>query len=178
MRCFLVVFALLPGVDFSGAAFPGHALADELTQLSCEVTVAVPAWSGFGEGFSSPANGASIDISLRAHTAPSLTEWTNSGLTVDELEVTPRSLDVRAGDPLPLDQMQVFALDPNGRVVERAPLSFSLEGSDAIFDFEGYRTYGTEILTTGSGRATIWVESLLPTTSGKQLRVPITLIVR
>jgi hypothetical protein len=143
-----------------------------------KATAAVSGWSGFGEGFSSPANGGAIDISLRAHTAPSLTEWSNSGLVVDQLEVTPRLLDVRAGEPLYLDQIRVFALDPSGQVVERIPLSFSLEGPDTILDFEGYRTYGTDILTIGPGQATIWVESLLPTTSGETLREPITLVIR
>jgi len=61
---------------------------------------------------------------------------------------------------------------------ESIPLIFNLEGSDAIFDFEGYRTHSTEILTIGPGQATIWVESLLPTTSGERLREPIELTIR
>jgi hypothetical protein len=138
----------------------------------------VSSWTGFGEGFSSPADGAPVKVSLRAHTAPSLTEWGNSGLVVDRLEVTPRVLELRAGDPLYFGHLQVFALDPSGQVVERIPLIFSLEGSDAIFDFDGYRTHGTEVLTTGPGQATIWVESMLPTTSGERLREPIELTVR
>jgi uncharacterized protein YjlB len=62
--------------------------------------------------------------------------------------------------------------------VESIPLIFSLEGSDAIFDFEGYRTHSTEILTIGAGQATIWIESLLPTTNGERLCEPIELTVR
>jgi len=143
-----------------------------------DVVTAVSSWTGFGEGFSSPADGAPVKVSLRAHTAPSLTEWGNRGLVINRLEVTPRVLELRAGDPLYFGHLQVFALDPSGQVVECIPLIFSLEGSDAIFDFEGYRTHGTEILTIGPGRATIWVESLLPTASGERLREPIELTVR
>ncbi len=150
----------------------------EGTSQSPDVATLVSSWSGFGEGFSSPADGAPVKVSLRAHTAPSLTEWNNSGLVVDRLEVTPRVLQIRAGEPLYLGYLQVFALDPSGQVVESIPLTFNLEGSDAIFDFEGYRTHSTEILTTGPGQATIWVESLLPTTSGERLREPIELTVR
>lgn len=142
------------------------------------VAVAASSWSGFGEGFSSPANGEPVKVSVRTHTAPSLTEWLKSGLIVDRLEVTPRTLQIRVGEPLYLGYLQVFALDPNGQIVERIPLIFSLEGPDAIFDFEGYRSHSTDILTTGPGRATIWVESLLPTTSGERLREPIELTVR
>jgi len=149
----------------------------EGTSQSPDVATLVSSWSGFGEGFSSPADGAPVKVSLRAHTAPSLTEWMKSGLIVDRLEVTPRVLQIRAGEPLYLGHLQVFALDPSGQVVESIPLTFNLEGSDAIFDFEGYRTHSTEILTTGPGQATIWVESLLPTTSGERLRESIELTV-
>ena len=135
-------------------------------------------WSAIGEGFSSTAAGAAIEVTLRAHSAPSLSEWAASGLVVDRLEVAPRAIELRTGEPLPLGQLQVFAFDPEGRVIARVPLAFSLEGPAALFDFDGYRTYGSDILATGAGRATIWVESLLPAPGGGQLRVPVTVTVR
>lgn len=141
-------------------------------------TRAVPSQATFGEGFSSPAAGATIAISSRAHTAPSLTDWQNSGLVVDRLHVSPRALELRPGDPLSIGELQVLALNPAGQVVERVPLSFSLEGPDGILDFEGFRTFGTDILATGPGQATIWVESLLPTSSGDRLREAIVVNVR
>ena len=92
--------------------------------------------------------------------------------------VTPQALNVRVGDPLRLEKLIVIALDAKGRVLERIPLAFMLEGPARLFDFEGFRTDGTEIVATGPGRATIWVEAALPTTAGQPLRVPIAVTVR
>ena len=135
-------------------------------------------WSSFGEGFSSTADGKTIEISHRMHTAPSLTELGNSGLIVAALEITPRDIRVSVGEPLRLDQLQIHARDDQGRIVPRAPLSFLLQGPPGLVDFEAFVTYGEDIVAIAEGQATIWIDSLLPTSTGKQLRERVTLIIQ
>jgi hypothetical protein len=134
-------------------------------------------WSSFGEGFSSTADGKTIEISHRMHTAPSLTELGNSGLIVATLEITPRDIRVTVGEPLRLGQLQIRAIDDHGRVVPRAPLSFHIQGPPALLDFEAFVTYGEDIVAIAEGEATIWIDSLLPTTTGQQLRERVTLTI-
>jgi len=134
-------------------------------------------WSTFGEGFSSLADGVTIEISSRAHTAPSLTEWHDRGTVVGQLDVTPRAIRVRVGEPLGLGRLKVIARDSTGHVIERVPLSFAIEGPPGLVDFDGFRSYGGGILATGPGVARIWVASLLPTATGEYLREPVALIV-
>lgn len=135
-------------------------------------------WSSFGEGFSSSADGKTIKISYRMHTAPSLTVLNNSGLIVDALEITPVEIRVSVGEPLRLDQLQIRAIDDHGRVVPEAPLSFQLQGPAALVDYEAFVTYGENIVAIAPGQATIWVDSLLPTTTRRQLRERVALIVQ
>jgi hypothetical protein len=136
------------------------------------------AWSTFGEGFSSPADGATIDVSSRAHTAPSLTEWRNRGLVVDRLDIAPNAIVIRVGDALDLGNLEIHARDMDGNVIERIPLSFVFEGPDEMLDFARSPGSGAGPLAVGTGRATIWIESLVPSANGAYVREPVTLTVR
>lgn len=163
MRYWLYAMLLLPGLVQSNDG-PGESQA-------------AAGWTTFAEGFSSPADGAAIEIAARAHTVPSLTEWNNTALVVDRLEISPRAWTVAVGDPLHLGRLQVVALDPGEQVVGRIPLSFSLQGPNSVLDFNGFRSDGTAILAVKPGEAMIWVESLLPTSSGEPLRGSVVLTV-
>ncbi len=134
-------------------------------------------WFSFAEGFSSNGAETTIELSYRSHTAPSLQELKNSGIVVDRLEIMPHRISTRVGDAVHLDQIRVTAFDNHNRIVQRVPLSFIIEGPSDLLDFEAFITYGEKIKAVAPGSARIWVGSLLPTSSGGNVREQITLTV-
>ncbi len=145
--------------------------------LLIQTALAQHGWFSFAEGFSSKDTESTIEISYRSHTAPLLQELNNSGIVVDRLEIVPRRISARIGDVVHLDRIRITAFDNNNRIVHRAPLSFIIEGPSDLLDFEAFITYGEKIEAVAPGSARIWVDSLLPASSGRNVREPITLTV-
>jgi len=148
-----------------------------LLSLLVQTALAQHGWFSFAEGFSSKDTETTIEISYRSHTAPSLQELNNSGIVVDRLEIMPRRISARVGDAVHLDRIRITAFDSYNRIVPRAPLSFIIEGPIDLLDFEAFITYGEKIEAVAPGSARIWVDSLLPTSSGGSVREHITLTV-
>jgi hypothetical protein len=131
----------------------------------------------FAEGFT-PRNGQVLEVGYRAYTAPILTDILASGELVERLEVWPAELYLKAGATLPLQHLRISAFGPDGNIQEHVPLTFLFEGPAELLDFEDFITYGDDIRATWSGRAKIWITSVLPSSSGEHARESILLVVR
>ena len=145
--------------------------------LLVQTALAQHEWFSFADGFSSKDTETTIEISYRSHTASSLQQLNNSGIVVDRLEIVPQRIRARIGDAVHLDRIRITAFDNNNHIVHRAPLSFIIEGPSDLLDFEAFITFGEKIEAVAPGSARIWVDSLLPASSGSNVREPITLTV-
>ncbi len=134
-------------------------------------------YSTFGEAFSLRDGQERLDVGSRQHTAPSLTEFTERGVLVDWLEVSPTDIRIAVGDTYSLDQLRVTAYGPDGDIQEHVPLSLDLEGPPGLLDFERWRAHGDTVLGATAGIGTIWVTSLASSSNGEQIKQPILLVV-
>jgi len=145
--------------------------------LLAKTALAQHGWFSFAEGFSSKDAESTIEISYRSHTAPSLQELDDSGVVVNRLEIMPRRISAAVGTAVHLDQIRITALDNHNRIVRRAPLSFLIEGPIGLLEFEAFMTHGQKIEAMVPGNARIWIDSLLPSSSGDSVREYIILTV-
>jgi hypothetical protein len=147
-----------------------------LLALICVSAFGQP-YSSFGEGFSLTKGEEHLQVSSRMHTAPSLTEFLQSDILVDRLEVYPTEIRFAVGEMYSLSQLRVTAYGPDGSIKEHIPLMFNLEGPSELLDFEEWRVHGETILGASLGTATIWVESLANSSTGERVTQPIRLTV-
>ncbi len=131
----------------------------------------------FGEAFSLREGQERLEVSYRLHTAPSLTEFHQSGVLVDWLEVYPTEIRIGVGEAYSLNQLRVTTYSPDGEIEEHVPLNLELEGSPGLLDFERWRVYGDRIIGATVGIGTIWVTSLARSSNGEQIKQPILLVV-
>ena len=134
-------------------------------------------YSSFGEAFSLHEGQELLDVGSRQHTAPSLTEFHESGVLVDWLEVSPTEIRIAVGETYSLNQLRVTAYGPNGDTQEHVPLPLGLEGPPGLLDFERWRVHGDNVLGATVGIGTIWVTSLARSSNGEQIKQPILLVV-
>ncbi len=134
-------------------------------------------YSSFGEAFSLREGQERFEVSSRLHTAPSLTEFGESGVLVDWLEVYPTEIRIAVGEAYSLDHLRVTAYSPDGDIQEHVPLSLDLEGPPGLLNFERWRVYGDWVLGATAGIGTIWIASLARSSHGEQIKQPILLVV-
>ena len=134
-------------------------------------------YSSFGEAFSLREGQERLEVGSRQHTAPSLTEFHESGVLVDWLEVYPTEIRIAVGEAYSLNELRVTAYSPVGEIEEHVPLSLDLEGPPGLLDFERWRVYGDRVLGATAGIGTIWVRSLARSSNGEQIQQPILLVV-
>ena len=130
-------------------------------------------YTSFGEGFSLTQGEEHLQVSARMHTAPALTEFSELGVLVDWLEVSPTEIRLAVGETYALSQLRVVAYGPDGAIKEHIPLTFNLEGSSELLDLTEWRIEGKTILGASQGTGTIWVESLANSSSGARVTQPI-----
>ena len=134
-------------------------------------------YSSFGEAFSLREGQERLDVGSRQHTAPSLTEFVESGVLVDWLEVYPTEIRIAVGEAYALNQLRVTAFSPDGEIQEHVPLTLGLEGPPGLLNFDRWRVYGDRIFGATAGIGTIWVTSLARSSNDAQIKQPILLVV-
>ena len=134
------------------------------------------AYSTIAEAFT-PGSGQDFEVSYRVYTAPMLTEIPARGMVVERLEILPVVIRVEVGETFSLKQLRITAFGPNGNIQERIPLSIDLEGPAEMLDFEEFIVYGDGIRAAQSGQAKIWITSIVPSSSGENVRQSISIVV-
>ncbi len=124
-----------------------------------------------------PGSGQEFEVDYRVYTAPMLTEILARGMVVERLEISLAEIRVEVGETFSLKQLRITAFGPNGNIQERVPLSFDLEGPAEMLDFEDFIVYGDEIRAAQAGQAKIWITSIVPSSSGKNVRQSISIVV-
>lgn len=182
----LLVCASLQGlaqqVDTDSVLLPptsehGHHGRMQLAQLRSTPADTQSTSFNFAESFSSSDSDTGIEIASRMYTAPSLTEYAETGVVIDRLEAMPDALRVAVGDRVTFEDLVVVALDAHGRIVPNAPLALIFEGPAATLDFERFRSTGDGILAVAAGMASVAIEVLAPTVAVPPVRVTVDLIV-
>jgi len=131
----------------------------------------------FGEAFSLRVDEDSLQVSVRLHTAPSLTEFLATGVLVDRIEIQPLELRVAVGEYFSPSDFRVSTFGPEGAIAEHIPLTLVLEGPSDLLDFETWRIYGEEIRGASAGIGRIWVRSIAPSSSGTNAAQSILVVV-
>jgi len=134
------------------------------------------AYSTIAEAFT-PGSGQDFEVGYRVYTAPMLTEILARGMVVERLEISLAEIRVEVGETFSLKQLRITAFGPNGKIQERVPLSFDLQGPAEMLDFEDFIVYGDEIRAAQSGQAKIWITSIVPSSSGENVRQSISIVV-
>ncbi len=146
-----------------------------LTALGGEIAAETPYFS-IAEAFTR-GHGKEFEVSYRVYTAPMLTEILARGILVERLEISPEEIRVKVEESFSLKQLRITAFGPNGNIQERAPLSLDLEGPAEMLDFEDFMVYGEEIRAAQPGQAKIWITSIVPSSSGENVRLSISVVV-
>jgi len=134
------------------------------------------AYSTIAEAFTS-GSGQDFEVGYRVYTAPMLTEILARGMMVERLEIMPAEIRVEVGETFSLKQLRITAFGPNGNIQEHVPLSIGLEGPAEMLDFEDFIVYGDEIRAAQAGQAKIWITSIVPSSSGENVRQSISIVV-
>ncbi len=134
------------------------------------------AYSTIAEAFTS-GSGQDFEVGYRVYTAPMLTEILARGMVVERLEILPAEIRVEVGETFSLKQLRITAFGPNGNIQEHIPLSIDLEGPAEMLDFEEFIVYGDGIRAAQSGQAKIWITSIVPSSSGENVRQSISIVV-
>jgi len=134
------------------------------------------AYSTIAEAFT-PGSGQDFEVGYRVYTAPMLTEILARGMVVERLEILPAEIRVEVGETFSLKQLRITAFGPNGNIQERVPLSIDLEGPAEMLDFEEFIVYGDGIRAAQAGQAKIWITSIVPSSSGENVRQSISIVV-
>lgn len=99
-------------------------------------------------------------VGPRLFTAPVLDSLIEAGVHVDTLVVYPPTIYVTEGGSYKLADMYVTAIDSEGKLVQKAPLTLELKSFNCSF--------GTDrIVGFRPGKSTMRVTSLLPRKGGK-----------
>ncbi len=122
-------------------------------------------------------HGQEFEVSYRVYTAPMLTEILARGILVERLEISPEEIRVKVEESFSLKQLRITAFGPNGNIQEHIPLSIDLEGPAEMLDFEEFIVYGDGIRAAQSGQAKIWITSIVPSSSGENVRQSISIVV-
>ncbi len=133
-------------------------------------------YSTIAEAFTS-GSGQDFEVGYRVYTAPMLTEILARGMVVERLEILPAEIRVEVGETFSLKQLRITAFGPNGNIQEHIPLSIDLEGPAEMLDFEEFIVYGNGIRAAQSGQTKIWITSIVPSSSGENVRQSISIVV-
>ena len=126
------------------------------------------------DAFSAPREDGTIELTYGGQTALGGT----LGVRVSRLETTPALIELTVGEFLALDDLTVRAYDPDGELVERAPLRLEIEGPEGFVDMAAYERDRGTLVAVGRGIGRIWVTSLLPASQAEPFSIPVVLTVR
>jgi len=124
-----------------------------------------------------PGSRQEFEVGYRVYTVPMLTEILARGMVVERLEISLAKIRVEVGETFSLKQLRITAFGPNGNIQEHIPLSIDLEGPAEMLDFEEFIVYGDGIRAAQSGQAKIWITSIVPSSSGENVRQSISIVV-
>lgn len=134
-------------------------------------------YTSLGEAFSLRDGQERLEVGYRQHTAPSLTEFGEKDIVVQELNVSPTEIRLAVGEAYRMDQLAVTTFGPDGEIEEHVPMTLDLEGPADLVDYDAWRTYGEELIGARAGAATIWIVSLAPSSTGEYIRQAVRLVV-
>ena len=126
------------------------------------------------DAFSSRTESGAIELTFGGQTSLGGT----LGVRVSRLETTPAVVELAVGESLALDDLTVRAFDPDGELVERAPLRLEIEGPEGFVDMAAFERDSRTLSAVTRGIGRIWVTSLLPARQDEPFSIPVVLVIR
>ena len=126
------------------------------------------------DAFSSRSENGAIELTFGGQTSLGGT----LGVRVSRLETAPVLVELTVGESLALDDLTIRAYDPDGELVERAPLRLEIEGPQGFVNMTEFEQDKQTLVAVARGIGRIWVTSLLPTRQDEPFTIPVVLVVR
>ena len=131
--------------------------------------------TAIGQAYSQ--NESETELDVQAYTGRGPAVGASLGVRVNRLEIAPVKIELEMGETYSLRQLNIRAFGWNSVVVERAPLTISLEAPDDLLDLELFSADGHTIRADQPGIGRLWIASLAPTSRGANFQLPVVLIV-